>query len=123
MNNKIIKYVLLLSGVFTLTMLYAAIAPEKALESFFGDTLSGNLSLLITRNWGMLIAINGGMLIYAAFKLEVRSLVLFVSIVSKSFFVILNIYYGYALIMIFPVILDSILVIIYIVFLSTKKYK
>ncbi len=123
MNNKIIKYILLLSGIFTFTMVYVAISPEMALESFFGETLSGNLALLITRSWGMLIGINGGMLIYAAFKSDVRSLVLFISIISKSLFVILNICYGYALIMIFPVILDSLLVVLYIIILFKMKHK
>jgi hypothetical protein len=49
-------------------MIYAAISPAKALESTFGESLSGPLAELIVRNWAVLIAMGGGMLIYAAFR-------------------------------------------------------
>ena len=36
-----IKWIMLVSGVLTCTMLYAAVAPQAALRSTFGDTLEG----------------------------------------------------------------------------------
>jgi hypothetical protein len=41
-----IKWVMLVSGALTCTMVYAAIAPEAALSSTFGETLDGPLAEL-----------------------------------------------------------------------------
>ena len=53
------KWIMLLSGVLTSTMIYAAIAPDAALQSTFGETLSGPLAQIVVRNWGALIALIG----------------------------------------------------------------
>jgi hypothetical protein len=37
------KWVMLLSGVLTSTMVYAAVAPQTALRSTFGASLEGHL--------------------------------------------------------------------------------
>src|SRR5262245_36433994 len=84
-----IKWVMIVSGLLTSTMVYAAIAPEAALESNFGETLSGPLAQVVVRNWGALIALVGGMLLYGAFHPPVRSLVLVVAGVSKAIFIAL----------------------------------
>jgi hypothetical protein len=83
------KWIMLVSGVLTSTMIYAAIAPESALRSNFGETLDDPLALIIVRNWGALIALVGGMLIYGAFTPAVRSMVLIVAGVSKALFITL----------------------------------
>jgi hypothetical protein len=36
-----IRWIMVVSGVLTTTMVYAAIAPDAALRSTFGETLSG----------------------------------------------------------------------------------
>ena len=77
------------SGVLTLTMIYAAIAPEAALQSSFGETLTGPVSSVIVRNWGALIALIGAMLIYGARNPAVRPLVLTVAGASKAIFIAL----------------------------------
>ena len=59
-----IKWIMLVSGALTCTMVYAAIAPQAALQSAFGETLEGPLAEIIVRNWGVLITLVGGMLIY-----------------------------------------------------------
>ena len=58
-----IKWIMLVSGVLTCTMFYAAIAPQDALRSTFGETLQGPLADIIVRNWGVLITLVGAMLI------------------------------------------------------------
>jgi cbb3-type cytochrome oxidase subunit 1 len=63
-----IKWIMVISGVLTSTMVYAAIDPDAALQSNFGETLDGPLARMIVRNWGALIAMVGAMLIYGAFK-------------------------------------------------------
>ncbi len=84
-----IKWVMLVSGVLTSTMMYAAIAPDAALISTFGETLDGPVADLVVRNWGALIALIGGMLIYGAFHAPSRPLALVVAGVSKLVFIAL----------------------------------
>lgn len=82
-----IKWIMLVSGTLTFTMIYAAIDPEGALRSNFGETLDGPLALLLTRNWGALIALVGAMLVYGAFDPGSRRLALSVAGLSKAVFI------------------------------------
>ena len=82
-----IKWIMLLSGVVTCTMVYAAIAPSAALELMFGESLSGPLAEIIVRNWAALITIVGVMLVYGAYHPASRGLILAVACVSKAIFV------------------------------------
>ncbi|HSE42042.1 MAG TPA: hypothetical protein VLH08_14855 [Acidobacteriota bacterium] len=91
-NNM--KWVMLVSGVLTFTMIYAAIAPEASQLSTFGETLEGPLSQIIVRNWGALIALIGGMLVYGAFNPATRPLVLTVAGLSKIVFISLVLVFG-----------------------------
>jgi hypothetical protein len=68
-------------------MLLAALAPAAALRSTFGETLSGPLAELVVRNWGVLIAMVGAMLVWGAFKPERRQMPLVMAIVSKVTFI------------------------------------
>jgi len=88
------KWVMLVSGVLTSTMIYAAIAPQAALRSTFGEALDGPLAEIVVRNWGALIALVGAMLIYGAFSPASRPLVLTVAGVSKLVFIGLVLTYG-----------------------------
>jgi nucleoside recognition membrane protein YjiH len=88
------KWIMVLCGLLTSTMIYAAISPAKALESTFGQSLSGPLAELIIRNWAVLIAMGGGMLVYAAFRPLVRPLVLVFTGIGKAFFVALVLRHG-----------------------------
>jgi hypothetical protein len=81
------KWVMVVSGLLTCTMVYAAIAPQAALTSTFGDTLQGPLAEVVVRNWGALIALVGLMLIYGGFNPGVRPLVLVVAGASKLVFI------------------------------------
>ena len=73
------KWIMLVSGALTCTMLYAAIAPQAALQGTFGETLDGPVANIVVRNWGVLIGLMGAILIYGAFNPAVRSLVLIVA--------------------------------------------
>lgn len=83
---KLAKPIMLVSGLLTCTMLYAAIDPAGALASTFGAHLDGPAAEVVVRNWGALIFLVGAMLIYGAFKPAVRALVLAVAAVSKLVF-------------------------------------
>lgn len=89
-----IKWIMLVSGVLTSAVIYAAIAPQAALRSTFGEALDGPLAEIVVRNWGALIALVGAMLIYGAFSPASRPLVLAVAGVSKLVFFGLVLTYG-----------------------------
>ncbi len=91
---KNIKWIMLVSGVLTSTLLLAAIAPDSALRMIFGETLEGPLSDIIVRNWGVLVGLVGMLLIYGAFNEHVRKLVLVVATTSKVAFVGLILAFG-----------------------------
>jgi hypothetical protein len=46
-----IRWLMILSGVLTTTMVYAAIAPDAALTSNFGEALDGPVADIVVRNW------------------------------------------------------------------------
>lgn len=89
-----IKSIMLVSGALTCTMLYAALAPQAALRSTFGETLEGPLAEIVVRNWGALIALMGAMLIYGAYDPPGRPLVLTVAGLSKLVFIGLVLAHG-----------------------------
>ena len=121
--SKNIKWVMLVSGLLTGTMLYAAIAPEAALMSTFGESVRGPIAEIVVRNWGALITLVGGLLIYGAFQPLHRPLILVFSSISKVIFIGLvltfgNEYLGKAgLIVAF----DSVVVTVFIIYLLTAK--
>jgi hypothetical protein len=86
-----IKWIMLVSGILTTTMLYAAVAPNAALQSNFGHGLEGGgpLAELIVRNWGILIGLIGAMLIYGAFDPPGRPFILTIAGLSKAAFIAL----------------------------------
>jgi hypothetical protein len=86
-NN--IKWLMLVSGLLTCTMLYAAIAPAAALRTNFGDSLQGPLANVLVRSWGVLVFLMGAMLVYGAFRPAVRRFALVVAGTSKLAFVLL----------------------------------
>jgi hypothetical protein len=89
-----IRWIMLVSGGLTCTMVYAAIAPHAARRSTFGEALEGPVAEIVVRNWGALIAIVGGMLIYGANNPSARPLVLTVAAASKVIFIGLVLAYG-----------------------------
>ena len=89
-----IRGVMLVSGVLTSTMLYAAIAPQEALRSTFGDVLPGPHAEIVVRNWGALIALVGAMLLHGAFHAPVRKMALTVAGISKLTFIGLVLAHG-----------------------------
>jgi hypothetical protein len=89
-----IHWIMILSGVLTMTMVFAALAPEAALRSTFGESVSGPVADIVVRNWGALIALIGAMLIYGARKPAVRPMALTVAGASKAMFVALVLSHG-----------------------------
>ncbi len=101
------------------------ISPELGLAVTFGSRLEGDLANIIVRNWGALIGLIGGMLIYGAYNETNRSFILVIASISKTIFIFLNLIYGQsffeksALALVF----DSIIICIYIAYLFGQKKK
>jgi hypothetical protein len=89
-----IKWIMLVTGALTCTMIYVAIAPQAALRHSYGDSLDGPLAEIVVRNWGAVIALVGGMLIYGAYDPPARPLILTVAGLSKAVFIGLVLVYG-----------------------------
>jgi hypothetical protein len=117
---KQMQWLMVVSGVLTCTMLYAAIAPQAALRSTFGSTLEGPVAEIVVRNWGVLIALVGLMLIYGALVEPARRLVLAVAVVSKTAFVVLVLALGHELLayqVSTAVVVDTVWVVVFAVYL------
>ena len=89
-----IHRVMIISGIMTMTMIYAAIAPDAAVRSTFGESLDGPVADVVARNWGALIALIGAMLSYGARRPAARPLVLTVAGASKAVFIALVLSHG-----------------------------
>ena len=89
-----IRWIMLVAGALTCTMIYAAIAPQAALRSTFGEALEGPVAEIVVRNWGVLITLIGAMLVYGAYHAPVRALVLTVAATSKIVFIALVLAHG-----------------------------
>jgi hypothetical protein len=120
-----IKWIMLVSGLLTCTLFYAAIAPQAALRSTFGDSLEGQLAEIIVRNWGALIALVGVMQIYGAFTPPLRRFVLVIACVSKLTFISLVLIYGrpYLGQAWLAIAIDSVMVILFVIYMICDRQK
>jgi hypothetical protein len=81
-----IKWIMLVAGALTCSMLYAAVMPSEAVDFLFDRTLDSALAKVIVPCWAALVGLVGAMLIYGAFVPQVRTLVLSVAGSSKLVF-------------------------------------
>ena len=118
-----IKWIMLIAGLLTCTMIFAVVAPETALISMFGEALTEPLAQIIVRSWGFLIFLVGGLLLYGAFKPAYRNLVLVISSLSKLAFISLIVIYGPQYIdkSAITIIIDSIFVVMFVSYLVKVK--
>jgi hypothetical protein len=91
---KNIKWVMLVSGMLTFSMVYAVFAPEAAVTNMFGEAIAGPVANIVVRSWGALIALIGVMLIYAAFNPANRKFAATIAAVSKFVWVGLVFFLG-----------------------------
>lgn len=118
------KWVMLVSGLLTCTMLYAVIAPEAALRTTFGETLEGPLVDVVVRNWAALIVIGGAMLVYGAFHPASRPPVLMMTGLGKLAFIALVFAQGGRYLTqqaMLAVVLDSVMVVLFFAYLAGTR--
>jgi hypothetical protein len=119
-TDRHIGRIMQVSGLLTCSMLFAALAPHAALIHYFGTGLEGPVADVVVRSWGVLIALVGTMLLYAAQRPHLRPLVLVVAGISKLVFVALVLSHGNQLLphqIGIAVLLDSLWVLLYAAFL------
>jgi hypothetical protein len=75
--------ILLVIGVVTVLAVALVFAPRLGLRLVFGDDAPDILTKTLARHWGLLVALVGGLLIYAAYHPEVRIPVLAVAAIEK----------------------------------------
>jgi hypothetical protein len=122
--SRSIKWVMLVAGLLTCSMFYALVAPEASLISNFGQSLDGPVAQIVVRNWGALIGLMGVLLIYGAFREEVRTVALLVAGTSKLVFIALVLSIGQPLLQFqvgVSVVVDTIMVVLFATYLITKR--
>lgn len=119
-NN--IKWIMLISGLITCSMFYAVINPEAALNSTFGESISGPVANIVVRSWGSLITLVGAMLIYASFVPKYQKFVAAFAGFSKFIWVSLLLLVGRQFLSTTAVVIgvDLIVAILLFIFLFTK---
>lgn len=120
--NDHIKWIMIVTGAITCSMLFAAINPEAALMSTFGETVSGPVAEIVVRNWGALIALVGAMLIVGGIYPQYRIFVLVVACISKSIFIGLVLTFGMQFIGTAgaAVLFDAVVVLLFITYMVTQ---
>jgi hypothetical protein len=123
MFNRIFVAIMVVSGLLTLTMLYAAVAPIAASQSFFQETPEGAMASIVVPNWGVLIGLMGALLLYGAFHAPSRKLALVVAGVSKIAFIALILMQGdrYLSGLRTALIVDAVMVALFAIYLVVGK--
>jgi hypothetical protein len=118
-----IKWIMLIAGLLTCSMIFAVFAPQTALISMFGESLTEPLAQVVVRSWGFLIFIMGTLLIYGAFKPVHRNLALVFTSITKIVFIALIVIFGSQYIekSAVTIVLDSVLIIIFLTYLVKVK--
>lgn len=88
------KWIMVLCGVLTCTMLLGLFSPASSLQSNFGEPLVTGPENLVVRGWSALIGLMGIMLIYGAFTPAVRSYSLIIAGINKIIFIGLILLFG-----------------------------
>jgi hypothetical protein len=116
------KWVMLVGGVLTCSMWLAVFAPQRAIRLLVGEAPSGELPTMLARCFGVMVGLNGVMLIWGAFHPEVRPVVLTYAILGKAAFVALvapnGRWRGKAMV---GLVVDSVLVVLFAAYLLAPK--
>ena len=118
-----IKWIMIIAGLLTCSMIFAVFAPQAALISMFGEAISDPLGEVVVRSWGFLIFLMGVLLIYGAFKPVYRNLSLVIVGISKIAFISLILIFGEQYIekSAVTIIFDSILIALFAFYLIKAK--
>lgn len=119
--NQATKWLMLVSGVITVSMFYGVFAPQAALQSMFGVSFSGVLENLIVRSWSALVGLMGVMLIYGFFAPSMRRFAITIAALSKLIFVSLVVVFGqtHLAALIAPITMDVMVIVVAAIYLMS----
>lgn len=116
------QWVLLVCGLLTLSMAQAIFAPRAVMRAYFGDAPESKATDLLMRNWGMLVAAGGVLLIHAAFTPDARWVALpFVGLTKLAFITLVLASGGFRKQAALAVIIDGIMVVLFAAYLLTTQ--
>jgi hypothetical protein len=81
--SRYIKPILIVTGLITASMTAAVFAPALVLDQLFAEPPSDAVTLAVMRHWGLLVFCFGGLLVWAAYRPDLRKPVLVFTIVEK----------------------------------------
>ena len=117
---KYFKWIMLVSGILTCTMLTGLFAPQYLVQSNFGEGIEGAAAEIIVRNWSALIGLMGIMLIAGAFDRSIRRFCLLIAGISKLIFILLVLSIGTSYLeqgIGTAIIVDSVMIVLYAAYL------
>lgn len=88
MISTYIKPILIVSGIATAAAIALFFAPAVVLGMLFENVPSDALSLAIARHWGIMVFCIGALIVWAAFRPELRTPVLIFACLEKIVLVI-----------------------------------
>jgi len=118
------QWVLLVCGLLTLSMIQAVFAPRATMRAYFGEAPDSKAADLLMRNWGMLVAAGGALLVYAAFAPEARPVALIYVGVTKLAFISLVLMAGGAFLKKqagLAVVVDGVMVVLFAAYLFATQ--
>ncbi len=83
MIQRMTSTLLLVTGILTAGAGLGLIFPRQLLAMLLGDRTNQTTTLLMARHWSLLVALVGGLLIYAAYHAEIRVPVMIVAAAEK----------------------------------------
>jgi hypothetical protein len=83
MISRNIKPILIITGIITASIVAGFFAPAMLLDQLFAGAPKDAVSLAITRHWALLVFCIGALLIWAAYRPELRKPVLVFALIEK----------------------------------------
>lgn len=119
MTAHYVGELLLVTGIVTLAPIALTLAPQPALRIVFGEPSPNMLTQALARHWGLLVALVGALLVYAASHADVRAPVMVVAAIEKFG---VGIIFGFALprrpVLVAVIAADALMALLYVAFLA-----
>ncbi len=88
MTAQVEWLILLITGLATAGAMVLVVAPVTMMKVLFGQSPADALGLNIARHWALLVFLVGGLIVYAAYRPEIRVPTLIVAVVEKAAFAV-----------------------------------
>ena len=83
MSETYIRWLLIITGVFTAASVGVFLQPVKQVAIIYGENLTGTAVTMLVRHWGLLITGTGVLIIFSAFNPPLRIPMMVLGVVEK----------------------------------------